>query len=98
MERRTYLNILFDYYGDLLTPKEREYFKDYYINDLSITEIADNNRVSRSAVGKGLQIVAQKLEQYEDILKMYSRRQAIVNLLDDKINQDLCEKIENILS
>ena len=35
------LTILYDYYGELLTDKQRLYFEDYYFNDLSLQEIAD---------------------------------------------------------
>ncbi|MCR4771377.1 MAG: DNA-binding protein [Oscillospiraceae bacterium] len=42
--------LLFDYYGDLLTDKQREYFDLYYRDDLSLSEIAENEGVSRQAV------------------------------------------------
>ena len=42
------LNILFDYYGELLTDKQQEIFKDYYFDNLTMQEIADNNEVSKN--------------------------------------------------
>ena len=43
-----YYNELFDLYGELLTEKQRSYFKDYYFDNLSFSEIANNNQVSRN--------------------------------------------------
>ena len=33
MDRKLYMNSLYDYYGELLTKKQREYFKEYYFKD-----------------------------------------------------------------
>ena len=46
MERRIYLNELYDYYGALLTEKQQKYFEDYYFDNYSLSEIALNNNVS----------------------------------------------------
>ena len=63
-------NKLFDCYGSLLTEKERLVFKDYYIDDLSLKEIADNRHISRSAVYKKIKNVEEKLDKYEKNLKL----------------------------
>ena len=59
---------LFDYYGDLFTDKQKEYFKDYYENNLTLQEIADNNSVTRNAVHKNIKDIVQKLDYYEEKL------------------------------
>ena len=41
---------LFDYYGDLFTDKQKEYFIDYYFNNLTLQEIAENNNISKSDI------------------------------------------------
>ena len=38
---------LYDIYGELLTSKQKEYFEDYYFNNLSFSEMADQYKVSR---------------------------------------------------
>ena len=40
MDKEIYLSALFDYYGVLLTEKQRYYFEDYYFNNYSLAEIA----------------------------------------------------------
>ena len=42
MEDVVYYNNLYDLYGELLTDKQREYFEDYYFNNLSFSEMAEN--------------------------------------------------------
>ena len=63
MNDRLYLNSLFDIYQELLTEHEQLIFKDYYQDDLSLKEIADNNNISRSAVHNTLKAVNEKLSQ-----------------------------------
>ena len=42
MENVVYYTYLFDYYKELLTLTQKIYFEDYYFNNLSLQEIADN--------------------------------------------------------
>ena len=42
--------MLFDFFGDLLTEKQREYFDLYYNEDLSLGEIAENVGITRQGV------------------------------------------------
>lgn len=94
IEHIYYIN-LFDYYGELLTIKQQEYFKDYYFNNLSLSEIADNNKISRNAVFKQLKESTNKLKYYEDKLKMHQKFEKIKKIasnLDDK-NKKRIEKI-----
>lgn len=44
------IGILLDYYKPLLTEKQKKYLVDYFEEDLSLTEIAEMNEVSRQAV------------------------------------------------
>ena len=50
MEEFVYYNNLYDYYKELLTLKQKEYFEDYYQNNLTLSEMADNYQVSRNAI------------------------------------------------
>ena len=63
MDNRIYLINLYDYYSELLTEKQREYFEDYYFDNLTLQEISENNDVSRNAVHKQLKETEEKLKQ-----------------------------------
>jgi len=93
---KIYYNNLYDYYGSLFTDKQREYYEDYYFNDLSLAEIAENNGISRNAVHNQLKIVIEKLEFYENNLKLYEKSKKIgkiIDSLDDKIKKEIEELI-----
>ena len=68
MEKRIYLNDLYDYYKQLFTEKQQEYFEDYYHENLSLAEIAENNGIRRNAVHNQIKIVETRLEELENIL------------------------------
>ena len=51
VKNQTYrMTMLFDFYGDILTPRQRELFDLYYNEDLSLAEIAENCGISRQGV------------------------------------------------
>jgi hypothetical protein len=87
---------LFDYYGDLFTDKQKEYFIDYYFNNLSLQEIAENNSVSRNAVHKNLKEIVKKLDYYEEKLNLYKNKKKVLELLKD-VDNDLKNKIEELI-
>lgn len=91
-----YYTYLFDYYGDLFTDKQKEYFIDYYFNNLTLQEIADNNKISRNAVHKNISNILQKLDYYEGKLNLYSNKIKIQELIKD-IDVDLKNKIEELI-
>lgn len=96
MDRKIYLNNLYDYYSLLFTEKQREYFEAYYFNDFSLSEIAENNGVSRNAVHGQIKIVEEKLEFYESTLHLFDKSEkirAIIKNLDNEIR----EKLEELL-
>ncbi len=87
---------LFDYYGDLFTDKQKEYFKDYYENNLTLQEIADNNSVTRNAVHKNIKDIVQKLDYYEEKLNLYKNKKKIEKLIEN-IDKDIKDKIEELI-
>ena len=74
------ITILYDYYGELLTDKQKLYFEDYYFSNLSLQEIAENNNVSRNAIHNSLKDIIKKLKYYEDKLKLYEKGKEINKL------------------
>ena len=95
MEEVLYFNELYDLYSGLLTDKQREYFEDYYFNNLSFSEMAENYDVSRNAIFKQIHIVTDKLKEYESILKLYEKREKLEKLIekvsDDTLKNELNE-------
>ncbi len=84
MENREYLNSLFDIYKELLTKVEQITFIDYYIEDLSLQEIADNRSISKSSVAKSLKSAVDKLESYENKLHNLENKLAIIKACNDR--------------
>lgn len=97
MEKFIYLNNLFDFYKSLFTEKQRLYFEDYYCNNLSLSEIAENNSISRNAVFNQLKIIEDKLLELEENLGLFKKKNEILSMLDGKIDREIYEKIEEIL-
>lgn len=97
MDKRIHLNMLYDYYKELFTEKQQEYFEDYYYSNYSLGEIAEVNKVSRNAVHNQLKIVEERLEELEGILHLVQKREEILSLLENKVSDDILEKIKEIL-
>ncbi len=96
MDKTIYLSNLFDYYGELLTDKQQDYFKSYYFNNLTLSEIAENENVSRNAVHKQIKDTENKLIHYENILKQYQNSQKIKEIIKN-INPEIKKQIEDLL-
>ena len=47
MAKNLEIALLFDFYGDMLTDKQRDVVELYYDNDLSLSEIAENEGITR---------------------------------------------------
>ena len=97
MDKFIYYNNLYDYYKDLFTDKQKMYFEDYYFNNLSLAEIGENYGVSRNAVHNQLKIIENKLEEYERILNLYEKKNKIIDILSDKIDNSIMDKIKGII-
>lgn len=97
MNEREYLIILYDFYGELLSDKQREYFEDYYFNNLSLGEISENEDVSRNAVHKSIKKVESELYNYEEKLGLYKKAEELDVIANEIKDEDLKERIKNIL-
>ena len=97
MEKFVYLNNLYDCYKELLTDKQKMYFEDYYFNNLSLSEIAENYDVSRNAVHNQLKIIEEKLEAFEFKLQISNKKKKIIKLLEGKVEDKFLENIKNLL-
>ena len=96
MKEREYMLSLYEIYGKLLTEKERSYFEYYFFEDYSLQEIADNNEVSKSYVGKFLNSITIKLKKYESSLNLYEKNNKLKELIKD-LDDEIKSKIEELL-
>ena len=96
MDKTIYYNNLYDYYGGVLTDKQRAYYEDYYFSNLSLSEIAENYKVSRNAVHNQLKIVIEKLEFYENNLKLYEKSKKIGKIIE-KVDEKIKREIEELI-
>ena len=65
MEQTVEWSLLLDYYGELLTPRQRELCELSFNQDLSLSEIAENTGVSRQAVHDALRRAESTLTGFE---------------------------------
>lgn len=94
---KIYLNEIYVYYKELFTDKQQMYFEDYYMNDLSLSEIAENYGISRNAVHNQLKIVEEKVLYYEETLGLKRKKEEVYNILKDKVEEETLERINEIL-
>lgn len=92
MEEREYIINLYEYYGKLFTDKQQQYFEDYYYENLTMEEIAENDEVSKNAVSKQLISIKNKLINYESNLHLYNNKIEIIKILKDTKYLESIEK------
>lgn len=109
-EKMVEMGMLFDFYGKLLSGTQYTVIEDYYIHDLSLSEIALNLDISRQGVHDALKRAEKKLYSYEEKLGLTEKfkhnkekTREILNYIDEiekkskelKINS-VDKNIENI--
>lgn len=67
------INLLFDFYGQLLTEKQQNILQLYYIDDLSLVEIAEQLGISRQAVYDTMKRTEKILYDYEEKLGLLTK-------------------------
>ena len=65
--------LLYDFYGELLTPHQRSIYEDAVYNDLSLGEIAEEKGISRQGVHDLIKRCDKALEEYEDKLHLVQK-------------------------
>lgn len=97
MEDFVYYGELYDLYQGLLTVKQKNYFENYYFDNLSLGEMSENYGVSRNAIFKQIHITVAKLQEYEDILHLYRMKKKLEQALELTSVYDIKKQIEDIL-
>ena len=94
---RVELTNLFDIYESLLTDREKEIFKYYYYEDLSLSEIGENLNITITGVFNTLKKVEEKLTQFEASLKLMNIKNTLKGLLDEADIGVIKNKIKKII-
>ena len=70
MEKNVKISILLEIYGKLLTKKQYDVLNDYYNQDLGLSEIAENLKITRQAVRDNIQKAENNLYDFESKLRI----------------------------
>ena len=70
MDKKILISMLCQIYGKLLTEKQFDYINDYYNNDLSLAELAENYGITRQAARDNIKKGENKLFEYEEKLQI----------------------------
>lgn len=82
MEEKIEISILLNLYGNLLTETQKNYMDLYYNQDYSLSEIGDNENITRQAVRTILVKSKNKLYEYEQKLRFMEKENNIKKLLE----------------
>lgn len=105
MEKLLKVTYLYDFYGQLLTDKQKKIFRRYYLEDLSLSEIADEEEVSRQSIHDTIKQAERKLTAYEDklgLVEKFKDQEQAFKVMIDKMemvksnNQD--QKVDEVIS
>ena len=91
MEEKVKISILCQIYGKMLTQKQYELINDYYNNDLSLSEIAENNHITRQAVRDIIKKGENKLFELEEKLAFMEK-----TLKQEKQLQQVLQELSKI--
>ena len=97
MNKQDKLILIFDYYGDLLSESQKNYFESYYFDNLSLAEIGENYNVSRNAISKELKLATEKLNNFEEKLNLVRKDDELRKIVSKLKDETIKEKIMNIL-
>ena len=101
---RERLASLYETYNSLLTEHQRNILFDYYFDDLSMNEIAENQNVSKAAISDLINRSVKQLENYEKalgFLKIYEDLNNVINDMNNEDNQTIknySDRLNNILN
>lgn len=102
IDKREKYNLLFEFYANLFTEKQQQIFADYYRNDFSLTEIAENQNVSKQAISDQIIKMTKSLDEFESKLQLLSndnQRQNLYNQLkkiDNPQVNDIVSKLSDL--
>lgn len=73
MEAKVEQAYLYDFYGELLNERQRAIYEAFVFEDLSLSEIAERERITRQGVHDHVRRVEEKLLYYEETLRLFAK-------------------------
>lgn len=83
-------SMLFDFYGELLTEKQREYFDLHYNEDLSLAEIAEQSGISRQGVWDNIrraEAAMTEIEEKTGLIHRFNEQSSVIAELEEKLRR-----------
>ena len=102
-DSRLMQSMLLDFYGELLTEKQRECYDLHYNEDLSLSEIAEQSGISRQGVWDNIRRAEAALNQIEEktgLIRRFTQNQSTLDRLREKLSQlrERCSGEERVLA
>ena len=90
--------LLYDFYGELLTDHQKAVYEDYVLNNIGISEIAEERGISRQGVHDLIKRCDKILQNYEDKLHLISKFMSVketVARIESITNQEEVRSLAN---
>lgn len=92
------ISLLYDFYGQLLTAKQRELLKLYHEDNYSLSEIAEEYGISRQGVHDAVKKAEKSLHAYENklgLVNKFTATEEAVTEIDSEIDRLIQENSQN---
>lgn len=94
----TRINLLYDFYGNLLTKRQREVMYLYHEENYSLSEIAEDLEISRQAVHDALKNAEKSLNNYEEklgLIQRFDKTEKVIRKIDHRLDEVVKEDIDS---
>jgi uncharacterized protein len=88
LEKSLEISLLNDFYGKLLTQKQQSILVEYYYNNMSLAEIAENFGVTRQAVLDSLKKSEKQLKNFEEVLGSVKKHNMLKQHIESLITKN----------
>lgn len=107
-EKIAEVSLLYDFYGELLTKRQKDAMQLYHEENLSLSEIAEEFGISRQGVHDALKNAEKALWEYEHklgLVEKFAKTQKVIQKIDEELyrvieenrnNEELINKLEDI--
>lgn len=97
MEKIVEQGLLYDFYGELLTEHQKQIYEDAVYNDMSLSEIAEEQGISRQGVHDLIKRCDKLLAGYESKLHLVEKFQSTRKKVEKIRELNQCEEITRLI-